>query len=109
MSMKSVLAIALVGVVTLAVAPSLWDGWTVYSGGPPVIECSGVTPEICDEAFRDALAELEDREGRIGPITQFTFHSFNGRTCGDWVITWVISTFGPFARIEGLIAQPLCG
>jgi hypothetical protein len=82
-------------------------GLAIYTGGPPAMECGGVSPEVCDEALSERLTDLESHGINVEAVTRFKFRSYGG-TCGDSDITYAAWTFGPVTGVTYGLYRPFC-
>jgi hypothetical protein len=72
----------------------------------PAIDCGDLRPDLCREAFERDTARFE-RKGRIAYYK--IEPPFPDVACGDWTVSWYVTTIGPFGWTEADSAYVLCG
>lgn len=108
------LAVVGIGVVILVAGlfllPAIGGpGLSIHTGGPPAMDCGDVDPEVCEQALRERLSELEPWGIEAEAVTRFKFRSPYGGTCGDSDTYYAAWTFGPVAWVTYALYRPLCG
>ncbi len=73
----------------------------VATGRPLSVECGGLEPPVCDDAWRSWADQMEG-QGLPGPVTWVVIEPVSG-TCG----TYTIGKWWPFDPFS-LTAVPLC-
>jgi hypothetical protein len=77
--------------------------------GPPVIDCGGGEPAVCDAKLRETALFVEQAYGWTGPVAYCKFEpSSPGAGCGATIIEVFVFTFGPLGWTEGVGGNPLC-
>ena len=90
-------------IVAVAIVVFLFGPTTIaaVTGRPLSVECGGLEPTVCDEAWR---AWANGIEANWLPVTWVVVEPRNGSTCGDYTI----GRWWPFYDPLAITMSPLC-